>query len=138
MTVIEAMKNYLLTCPYLTARADELRIDYPGAKPVSFALASNGTNTVQCFITGGRVIEHNFVLYAKQYTIENAYRLENSGFFEDFADWLHAQTLAQVFPTCCDAEFQKITSSNGMLFDLDESGVSGTYMIQIQAIYEKG
>lgn len=138
MNIIEAVRAFLLECPLLTDAGGGIQIDLADLTPTSYALSSSGTQLRKAYLDGTREIQHSFVLYATNYTIEDAARLENSEFFELFDQWLWERNMSRTLPTADGVVFDSITCTNGMLYDLSEEGDIGTYQIQIQAIYTKG
>ena len=138
MSIIEAVRAFLLECPLLTEAGGGIQIDLADLNPTSYALSSSGTQLKKAYLDGTREIQHGFVLYATNYTIEDAARLENSEFFDAFDRWLWERNMSRTLPAADGAVFDSITCTNGMLYDLSEENDVGTYQIQIQAIYTKG
>ena len=137
MTALESMKNWISTCPLLSMVDKDFCIEYPETPDRSYALASNGTTIVKTYANGAQVRQHNLVLFNLDYTIEEASRLENSGFFEALSDWIMMQNRLRNMPHGTELEWVSITSGNGMLYNLDENGTTGMYQIQITATYIK-
>ena len=88
---------------------------------------------------GSAVCQHNFALYFRTYTNSDRERIEATGFFEKFSDWLDIQTRKRNLPNLSDGKSaESMRAANAMLFSQDEDGVKGLYQAQFILIYEKG
>lgn len=135
MTIIEAVKSFVETCPYLPELA-RVHIDHTGDKPSNYGVSSNGEDILTQYFDGTTLRRHAFALYAREYTTDDAERLENSGFLERFGGWLSRCTLLGMLPDLGEgraADSMAVTSA--MLYDVDESGQKGIYQIQFYLDY---
>ncbi len=97
-----------------------------------------GSRVVEENIDGSSTREYPFALQTCALTADDAARLDNSEFFEEFSDWLESQTLAGTFPTLGSKQTAtKIeTTSSGALYEQGDSGIA-IYQIICKLTYEQ-
>ncbi|MGI6663884.1 MAG: hypothetical protein ACOX3W_00435 [Christensenellaceae bacterium] len=140
-SAIDAVRAWLITCPFLADKAGEIVIEYPDlmdeTATVKAGLASNGSRTIRSYIDGTIIKEHSFVLQTRAMTIEDADRLANSEFYENLVTWIDERVKERDLPTAAGFSFASVTASNAMLYDLQDDGDMGTYQVQLQTEYTK-
>lgn len=135
MSIIKALQDYLVT--YEGMDLQPLATDLPGTGVSKYALAPSGNGKTITDIVGNKTFENNYVFYAKEAAANEADRLDNYDFLEDFSNWLEEQNDADNFPVLpAGYEVESIIVSNVMLFDIDEDG-TGLYQVQIKLIFTK-
>ena len=139
MSIIEGVKAYMQSCPYLQEFTGGVYVDFTDASPGDYGIMPAGEQVIKRYLRGrGAVIQYNFVLYAREFTFEDAQRVDNCAFLEHLSDWIFEQNANKNFPGIGENKtVQRIESANGILFDLGENGDSGLYQIQLQLIYDK-
>lgn len=140
MSIISAMRTWLQGCPFLdTLAKNNMQIDLTNKNPTNYGLADGGmTKTPNTtYLDGTSQWQGNYILYAKEYTNDDVERLENVGFCEDLQFWITDQSDANNFPEIEGISPVLITADNGQLYDLDESGDTGTYQIQIHFTFRR-
>lgn len=98
MRIIESVRNYLLTCPLLND--SRVNIDWLGAEPAEYSIDGSPVNPiVKRYTDGGTVRQFNFVFSSVEaYGQDTLNNIENSGFYEDFAEWLEKQNKTKILP----------------------------------------
>lgn len=94
---------------------------------------------VRDYIGGGGERQYAFAVAVKfPYSDEAAMNVENSGFFEEFADWLEEQNDLDHLPDLGEGkQATKIeVTSNGYLFGIAQNMKYGRYQIQCRLLYE--
>ena len=139
MSILSATREYLSNCPFLDEMAkDNIHVELMDETPTNYGLSAAGDMLIKRYIDGKQVRQANFVLYAKEYTFDDVQRLENSGFCENFTFWLEDKNTAGELPDLGDSlTAEKVSASNGMMFELSENSTTGTYYIQINLIYRR-
>src|SRR5699024_1670470 len=126
-------------CPLLDMYA-RLNIDYLGVNPTEYTIDSvPTTEIVKEYVDGGAIKQFVFVFGSREYYGPDALQnIENSGFYEQFADWLEEQTREGNLPVLeGNKEPIKIeATTTGYLFDASEE--NGRYQIQCRLIYYEG
>ena len=140
MTIIESVKNFILKCPYLDELA-RVNVDFLPEKPETYSIEEEPAQTVvKRYLDGSSQRQFLFVFAARlNYSDEVRNNIENSGFFEDFADWLEECTENDNLPLMADSlTAEKIEAiSSGYFFDISGDLSNSRYQIQCRLIYEK-
>lgn len=100
MNLIEIVRDFIATCPLLEDDAI-LSVDKLDAKGIAYTIDSIPCDPViKKYVDGSQIRQFQFVFASRQYygmnVLEN---LENSGFYENFVDWIernNAKGLANV------------------------------------------
>ena len=134
--IIDKIREYFLQCPLLDEPA-RLNVDYLGVEPVEYTIDSQPTTPVlKRYTDGGALKQYTFVFGSREYygadVLQN---IENSGFFEKFAEWVEEQSEKGNLPELGDNKkaisMEVLTS--GYLFGASED--SARYQIQCRLIY---
>jgi hypothetical protein len=102
MTIIEAVRAYLLTCPLLNG--DKLNVDFLPEDAATYSVdVVPVTPIVKAYLDGSSNRQFLFVLATRSYYGDFIrQQIDNLGFFESFAEWLGAQNRARNFPDLGD------------------------------------
>lgn len=138
MSIIEGVKSFIASCPYLADMA-AIYTDYTDSEPDNYGIADYGEGEpVSVYMDGSMVCQHNFALYFRTYTNSDRERIEATGFFEKFSDWLDDQTKKRNLPDLGEGKSaESVRAANAMLYQQDEDGVKGLYQAQFILTYEK-
>ena len=130
MSIISALRTYLLTYSGLETGAP-LFVDHLGPGPTEYAIIPiAGGKILERYLNGGSEREYHFAFRSMESTADDLERLENSGFYEAFADWLEDQTEAGTFPTLGTGQTPTLIEAVGWAY-LYEQGQSSTGIYQI-------
>ena len=101
MKIIESVKNFILTCPHLAELA-AVNVDFLPDSPDTYSIEEVPTNTVlNTYLDGSQERQYVFVFASRlYYSDETKNNIENSGFYEDFSDWLDEQTKMAICLSC--------------------------------------
>ena len=140
MKIIESVKNFILTCPCL-AELSRVNIDFLPDSPDTYSIEeSPAQSVIQTYLDGTQERQFVFVFASRfYYSDETKNNIENSGFYEDFSDWLDEQTRIGNLPVMRDGMTpSKIEAmSSGYLFDVSGDLSNARYQIQCRLIYDK-
>jgi len=133
MSIISSLKTYIATCPSL-GTDPLLSINYLDQGKTNYSIVPlPGARIIETDLVGNTVREYPFAFQSMESTAAELERLENSGFYEDFADWLETQTLAEIFPSMGTGKTPtKIEATVGG--SLYEQGNTDTGIYQIQCL----
>jgi len=137
MSIISALQTFIKT--YSGLESTSVWIDKVGPDTVEYGIIPiPGQRIVTEDIDGSSVREYPFALQSSVMTADDATRLANSEFFEEFADWLEAQTDAGTFPTLGTGQTAtKIEATlGGALYEQGESQTA-IYQIQCKLTFEQ-
>lgn len=138
MSILSAIREYVASCPFIREFSGGRYVDYTDARPGSYGIMVAGESELSRDFAGNTVNQYNFALYARGFTLEDADRVENTGFLENFSRWLQDNDRRGRYPALGDRDAaESISCANGALFEYDESQETGLYQIQCQMIYER-
>lgn len=139
---IQAVKDYILTCPHLDELADS-NVDDSGNRRITYAIheTMNDQGSITHYFMDDST-ERQFLFSLAcvfEYDKELATKIEYSGFFEDFEEWLEQNNVNNRYPVLKEGltPTNIETTSNGYLVYEPESSSEARYEIQCKLIYEK-
>lgn len=131
MSMIKNVRDYFLACDLIDEN-ERINVDYLGVEAVQYSIDPVPAETIiKRYPDGGTVRQYVFTFGSKEYYGESVLQnIENSGFYEEFANWLEIQTNEGNFPTMESYQIPRRieAQSAGYLFDAGED--SGRYQIQ--------
>lgn len=133
MAILNDIRALFAQCPALKdleARTDQLETDAEG-----YSILPTGSTIIAQDMTGAATWQYNFVIAATRMSDDDMMRLDNCNFLERLLDWVQEQDRKGVPLT--DAEFVRITASDGGISEWDEGYTYGVYKIEGALIYEK-
>lgn len=134
--ILEGIRNFILQCPLL--HDGRLNVDYLGFEATEYSIDGTPVQPViKRYVDGGTVRQFNFVFSSIEIYGEDALNnLVNSGFYEDFAEWLEQSSKAGNLPEMSGGKTPlRIEALNtGYLFDSTTD--KGLYHIQCRLIYQ--
>ena len=140
MTIIESVKNFILSCPLLTD-LKRLNIDFLPEDPDTYSIENiPAVEIIKTYLDGSTERQFVFVFAARMfYSEEVRNNIENSGFYEKFAEWLEEQTEADNLPVLTGGKTaSKVEAmSSGYLYDIAGDLSNARYQIQCRLIYDK-
>lgn len=94
--IVKAVLDWLASCPLVSSYNGgdvAFSIEYLGAEPAQFSLeVSPSAPTIEQYISGS-LRARNFVLASRMiYSQDEAQQAANSGFWEEFSDWVETQS----------------------------------------------
>lgn len=138
MSIISALQTYLRTFTGLETDAP-VWVDFLGSNPTEYSVSPlPGARIVETYINGSSLRQYPFAFNSTQSTADDLERLQNTGFFEAFAQWLEDQTEAGTLPTLGAGQTAVEISATGWgyLFQEGDSN-TGIYQIQCQLLYSQ-
>ncbi len=136
MSLISAIQTYLKTYTGLRSGAP-VWVDYLGATPTEYAIIPlPGARVLEWYLDGGSTREYSFAFKIMESTAADAVRLDTAAFTEAFADWLEAQTLADVLPTLATGKTaESIEAVNWGYLEQQGESDTATYLITCRLVY---
>ena len=138
-TIIKALRDYFLTCPLMGD--SKINVDYLPESGVEYSIDTTpATEVIKRYVNGDTKRQYLFVIRSvNEYGSDTLQNIANSGFYEEFSDWLEAQTEAENFPVIPGGmKPEKIEAqTTGYLFTTSPD--AGKYQIQCRLVYlQKG
>lgn len=128
------MREYFCQCPLL--KEGKIGVDYLGALATEYSVNPEAcTPVVQQYTDGGSLRQYQFSFMSVEYYSSDALlNIENSGFYEVFADWVEQQNEIGNLPDVQGIQSIEVLSS-AYLFAADEQ--TARYLIQCRITYLK-
>lgn len=139
--IIDGLRTYIRKCPALRKynKAVKVNVDYLEDKPTTYSIEEVPSDVViQKYVDGSSKRQYVFIFASREsYSEDVIDNINNSGFYEDFAEWLEEQTNNDNLPFIGDdKEVLKIEAmTNGYAFKTDVD--TARYQIQCRMIYMK-
>lgn len=131
MSILSSVKSYIIEYAGLKSGAP-VWVDHLGQNPTQYSIVPlPGTRVVEHHLDGGSLREFPFAFQSMESTSDELERLENSGFFETFTDWLESQTESGDLPTLGAKKTAEKIEALGWAY-LYEQGKSSTGIYQVQ------
>lgn len=109
MTKVESIRNYIADCPALE-NLGAIAVDYLTEKGNVFSIEPSPNQPLaRTYINGDTERQFVFVFAARfPYSDELMNNIDNTGFFEDFSDWIFEKNLKKELPVLDNGEATKI------------------------------
>lgn len=135
MTIIESLYHYLDACPLLQDRM--LYVDYLGPDPVSYVIdVEPATAIVKRYTNGDTIRQYLFTFGTRDYYSQDVMeRIDSSGFFEEFSDWLETQNNRRNLPVLPEGKEAKSIGALSTGYLYDEETNTARYQIQCGLTY---
>jgi len=138
-TIIQALQDYIATCPLLSENGLTPLVNWLDQTPGSYGMFPlPGDKQVVNYPARGGLYEFPFALQVNASNADDLARLQTQGFFEKFGKWLDLQNSSEVYPTLSTGEvaFEIEALGQGYLLDQGDSNVS-TYEVPCKLTYER-
>lgn len=132
--LIDSIRTFISSCPFM--QDWRVNVDYLG-DAMEYSIDPLPCDPIiQRYTDGGAKKQYQFAFTSKEeYDQDARINIENSGFYEQFAEWLESRRFAGELP---DLETGKSpvrieTMNSGYLYDVD--GENARYRIECRLIY---
>ena len=140
MKIIESVQTFIQECP-LIPEFSRLCVDYLPDGINTYSVEEVPAQAItRAYIDGSTERQFLFVFASRLfYSEELRNNIDNSGFFEDFAEWLEEQTDKDNLPELeAGKTATKIEAiSSGYLFDVSGDLSNARYQIQCRLTYDQ-
>lgn len=142
MTIIQSVRNYILSCPYFND-LKKINVNFLPEDPDNCSIEEIPSQTggiSKRYIDGTTEREFNFIVACMfDYSEDLQTNLENSGFFENFQEWIEDNDDNEIYPILKDGlkPFSLSVTTTGYLFYVPEKSDRAIYQIQLKLLYEK-
>lgn len=136
---IQAMLEWLASCPLATTLNNgdvAFSIDYLGSDPCQFSLESTPTAPILEQYIRSSLRAKNYILASRMsYTEDLVQQAANSAFWDDFAEWVEDQALAQNLPRLEGGKTAEAVVCLSPGYILDQGASTCRFQIQLQLQY---
>jgi len=136
MTLIESVRNYILTCPFLEDY--KLSVDFLSNEE-SYTIDPVPSETlIEADILGNETNQFLFVFASREYYGEDALNnMENSGFYEKFSDWIKENNDNGILPVLETGKTATEIQALGLGYLMNNDDSTARYQIQLRMVYEQ-
>lgn len=139
MAIIEKVREYIQSCPLLDSMGS-IGVEFLPSETGSFSIEETPTELVtRTFVDGSEERQFAFIFASRfMYSDEAIMCIDNSGWFESFANWLIDQNDIGNLPELgekMNATKIEVTTS-GYLFGISQGMRDARYQVQCRLIYE--
>ena len=140
--IIDSIRNFIRTCPHLQEfnGAIKVNVDYLGPESTMYSIEETPCEPIiKKYINGDTVRQYQFVFASREsYGPDVLQNIDNSGFYEDFANWIESENKIGNLPILEGKECKSIEcTSTGYAFQTDID--KARYQIQMRITYfQKG
>jgi len=136
-SVIQGITDYIMTCPLL--KDGVLRVDAIGDQAIEYLIETSIFDPViKQYVNGDAEMQYLFSFGSREfYGMDRLQNIQNSAFYETFADWIRSNNRKQIYPDMPDKCYPEDIEvlSPGYLFD--GSARNARYTIQLRLTYYK-
>ena len=134
MSLIDSIRNFILTCPFL--QDGRVNVDYIGEE-MGYSIDPLPCDpVVQRYTDGGAKKQFQFAFTSQEeYDQDARINIDNSGFSQYFEEWLEEQNFSDNFPELGTGKIpiSLETLNSGYLYDVN--GINAKYGIECRLIY---
>lgn len=135
--IIESLREYISSCPYLYEFNKGINIDYLDNDTTTYSIEEVPvTPVIKRYIDGSTERQYDFIFASRESYGDDVFQnIENSGFYEKFANWIEKQNYNGVLPILDEGKDARkiMVSTTGYAFQTDIN--SARYQIQMKLIY---
>lgn len=139
--IIKSLRDYIRTCPHLDAfnNAIKVNVNYLESDTDTYSIEEVPIEPiVKRYVNGDSIRQYAFIFTSREpYGVDVLQNIDNSGFYEKFAEWIETQNNNEIFPLLDDGlEVLEIkVTSTGYAFAVTED--TAQFQIQLRLKYFK-
>jgi len=134
MSVTKAIRDYLLTCPYLNQ--EKISIDYLGSDANEYSIEKVSCEPIiKQYVDGSTIRQYQFALTSiRNYGDNDNTNMENQDFYELFEQWIGRQNNLNNFPDIEGVYAIEIIQDSSLI--TKETNLA-KYQIQLRVLYRR-
>ena len=138
MKIIEALKDYLSNLDCMSTFDNAINVNYLGGEYDNFSIEEVPCNPIiKKYLDGTAIRQFQFVFCSREpYSAEVLQNLENSTFYEDFADEIESKNSKGILPLISNGEALKIEVISSA-YTVDTKEDTAMYQINLNFKYKK-
>ena len=139
--IIDSLRNYIRTCPHLDAFNNAIRVNVNYLSPDADTYSIDEIPiepVVKQYINGDSIRQYTFIFTSREpYGADVLQNIDNSGFYEKFAEWIETQNNNEIFPVLGPGlePLEIMVTSTGYAFAVTED--TAQFQIQLRLKYFK-
>ena len=139
--IIKALRDYIRTCPHLDTFNNAIRVNVNYLEPEADTYSIEEVPIepiVKKYVNGDSIRQYAFIFTSREpYGIDVLQNIDNSGFYEKFADWIENQNDKEILPLLDNGlePLEIKVTSTGYAFAVTED--TAQFQIQLRLKYFK-
>ncbi|WP_195251859.1 chloramphenicol resistance protein [Romboutsia sp. 1001713B170207_170306_H8] len=139
--IIKALRDYMRTCPHLDTfnNAIKVNVNYLESNADTYSIEEVPIEPIlKKYVNGDSIRQYDFIFTSREpYGVDVLQNIDNSGFYEKFANWIEEQNNNEIFPLLDNGlEVLEIkVTSTGYAFAVTED--TAQFQIQLKLKYFK-
>lgn len=142
--IIDSLRNYIRKCPYLDTfnNAIKVNVNYLEGSPDTYSIEEVPINPiVKKYVNGDSIRQYAFIFTSREpYGADVFQNIDNSGFYEKFADWIEESNNNEIFPLLDDGlePLAIEVTSTGYAFAVTEDTAQFQIQLRLKYLKKKG
>lgn len=139
--IIDSLRAYIRTCPHLETynNAIKVNVNYLEPNVDTYSIEEIPIEPIlKRYVNGDSIRQYAFIFTSREpYGIDVLQNIDNSGFYEKFADWIENQNDNEIFPLLDNGlePLEIKVTSTGYAFAVTED--TAQFQIQLRLKYFK-
>jgi len=139
--IIESLRNYVRNCPYLDTFNNAIRVNvnYLEPSPDTYSIEEIPIEPIlKKYVNGDSIRQYAFIFTSREpYGADVLQNIDNSGFYEKFADWIEINNDNEILPILENGlePLEIKVTSTGYAFAVTED--TAQYQISLRLKYLK-
>ncbi|SFJ26211.1 hypothetical protein SAMN02910355_1852 [Terrisporobacter glycolicus] len=139
--IIKALRDYIRTCPHLDTfnNAIKVNVNYLEPETDTYSIEEVPIEPIlKTYVNGDSIRQYAFIFTSREpYGVDVLQNIDNSGFYEKFADWIENQNNNEIFPLLTNRlePLEIKVTSTGYAFTVTED--TAQFQIQLRLKYFK-
>lgn len=139
--IIKSLRDYMRTCPYLDTfnNAIKVNVNYLEPDTDTYSIEEVPIEPIlKRYVNGDSVRQYAFIFTSREpYGVDVLQNIDNSGFYEKFADWIEENNNNEIFPLLDNGlePLEIKVTSTGYAFAVTED--TAQYQINLRLKYFK-
>lgn len=141
MTIVESVREFIKKCPHLDEFAKSINVEFLAEEFTSYTIETVPVETiVKKFVNGDAIKQFVFIFASREsYGSDVMQNIENSQFYEQFADWIYRENLNGNLPVLDGNKESMSLEVSTTGYPVQTSIDTAQYQIQLKLKYfEKG
>lgn len=142
--IIKALRDYIRTCPHLDTfnNAIKVNVNYLEPNADTYSIEEVPISPiVKKYTNGDSIRQYAFIFTSREpYGVDVLQNIDNSGFYEKFADWIENQDDNEIFPLLDNGlePLEIKVTSTGYAFAVTEDTAQFQIQLRLKYLKKKG
>jgi hypothetical protein len=135
MSILEAIKTYMLTFPLLKDDALFLS-DHSSGDIVQYSIIQiPGTRVLEEDLLGNESCQYTFAFQSIESTMDELARFANASFYDELETWLKSQSAQNILPAMESSQHPEKIETLSWGYLMQEQTGTGVYQVQCRLLY---